>query len=151
MTWTNAFDAGECTVKVLLNYDGIDHEVYRSVMAKGASASFTDAGTGESYAIAVSMGGVVSLDGNQSPGTSGTAQGFQVSVIPIVEPTAARIQGIDINVGIAGTSQAWAMGNESDLVPISGTGGGTWSPDPFVLTSVPLEELALWANPEGAV
>ena len=130
MTWTNAFDAGECTVSVFTSYgDGVNPD-FSAVMAKGGSSSFSV--VEHNFTVAVSVDGAVSLDGVNIPGG-----GFaEVHVAPADASMPMRISAIGTDVGVSGTAPVIAVGASDPFHSVSlSLVGETWSPDPCELPS----------------
>jgi hypothetical protein len=124
MAWTNAFDAGACTVSVSAS----GSTVFSQVMTKGDSATYTDDVMGEST-VAVSAQGVVSLSAATQFSSTGLAR--LLCVTPATAPaTSARVSGITAAIGQYG-SIATAYGDISGAgIALTDEGSGVWSPDP---------------------
>lgn len=117
MTWTNAFDAGECTVSVYDNVSSLP--VYQAVMQKGGSQSFVL--NGANATVSVSADGAVSLDAPSLPDTVG------VFVTPAVTGMPALRARQITAAGVFATARGTMDGD--GIVYLAGA-GSAWTPDP---------------------
>lgn len=130
MTWTNAFDVGECTVSVYTTASNTP--AYVGVMGKGDSQEAVVAQWELTLIVSVSSDGVVSLTGNPL----GTA--FREVAVFVTPPNAdqpMRLSDITAALGTGGTESAigWGDWNSDDwIVELSGA-GSVWTPDPCEL------------------
>lgn len=124
MTWTNAFDGGECTVTCYINSDT---PVYDGIMGKGESHVLSS--IGKEFTLSVSADGVVSLDGDQFDSGGGEAA---IYVLPADANKPMRVSGIIANVGTIGTNIALASGdyNNQNFDTELSADGDSWAPDP---------------------
>ena len=129
MTWTNAFDIGECTVSA----DGL----WSGILSKGQSSpTFSGNLSGEVVQINVDSSGNVALNWISGNGPSG---GYQLEVVPAYSldaATAIQISGITMSIGVSGEAQAFANPAGPNVGNPKLTGSGSaWSPDPADVTA----------------
>lgn len=125
MTWTNAFDLGACTVRVLS--DGTP--VYSGVLAKGTSSgNFADLDSDATLSVDVSAQGIVTL--NRVSGEFGSWKRLDVIPLYSVAGLGLRASGIAMDSSFV-DGLAFSSDENSDGLTLSTTdGGATWSPDP---------------------
>ena len=132
MTWTNAFDVGECTVKVFGQYD-MTTMLFSQIMAKGDSATYMDDVLGEAT-VAVDATGAVSLSAADAAdiAQSGGGPQWTLCVTPTAPPaTACRIRDMYCDVPVYGTYAATTFGDlTASGVALEDAGNGLWTPDP---------------------
>lgn len=139
MTWTNAFDVGECTVKVM-DFSGA--ELFSQIMAKGDTATADS----EALTIAVSSDGAVSLSRDGGFNSGGT-DGYSLRVIPSydIASMGIRASGFSIDDAPFGTYA-------TAFADFDGLGGvdlerSVWTPDPADMSALsPRSEIGVFAR-----
>lgn len=132
MNWTNAFDIGECTVKVS-DLSAAPRVIYSAVMAKGDSVDFTDADTATDFTIAVSADGSVSLS-YTTTGPSLVGKKYEVDVIPSY-PLIPEMRLVDLALNANFDIAAGYTDDAGGGVDV--TGFNPPAPDPLDFTSIP--------------
>jgi len=136
VSWTNAFNAGPCTVTAYLSSDLL----HAAAMGKGDSVT-VDMSAYElpALTLAVSAEGVVSASCDSQ--IAGNKGGLAVFVVPPSGQDAAakRVSGITVDVGPWGQDGAEAFGawdaGRDLAITLDGTPPDAWLPDPCDLPS----------------
>lgn len=140
MTWTSAFDLGDCTVKVQQRYSGTEY--YSGVLGKGASSGDFAGGFSDTLHVDVTEDGAVSL---VRDAVSGSWNEYVLRVIPsaALGEQGLRMRSIAFGGGGGYTLSADAfadlasLDNDGEAVSLDQT-DGVITPDPADLSTLPV-------------
>jgi hypothetical protein len=131
MTWTNAFDAGECAVSVR-NAGELPNEVWAGVLAKGEESP-TFSVNSRTLQVSVDVAGVITLSCSQA----NYAANFDLVCTPQYALGGAELRASGITVNGAGGSVGMAYFSDSAAgIALAFDVDGACTPDPVSSTGI---------------
>lgn len=133
MTWTNAFDTGECTVSVTKG--GTSY--YSGILGKGDSSGDFTGAFGGTFSVSVDADGLVSM--NVIAGSE-TDLSYVLGVVPSTSPGSydTRLSNVQINVpdSFVMRPAAYVQAGEPDSIQLSGSPPSSFTPNPVDMSTL---------------